>query len=127
MRDIEAGTITETVARLAEEACYHLGQDDLEALKKAQEQEESPLGRQVLEELVENADVAVRENIPLCQDCGLAVVFLELGQDVHVVGGDLYWAVEEGIRQGYEQGYAQGYAKGYAEGWNAAIKELKVE
>ncbi|HEX78405.1 MAG TPA: fumarate hydratase [Dehalococcoidia bacterium] len=105
MRDIEAKAITETVARLAQEANYRLGQDVIEALKRALGQEESPLGRQVLEELLENADIAAREAVPLCQDCGLVVVFMELGQEVHVVGGDLYQAVEEGVRQGYVKGY----------------------
>lgn len=105
MRDIEAKAITQTVARLAQEACYLLGQDVLDALQKAEKQEESPLGREVLGEILKNAEVAVKENIPLCQDTGLSVVFLELGQEAHIVGGDLYKAVEEGIRQGYDKGY----------------------
>ncbi len=82
-----------------------LGEDVLDALKKARDAEESPLARQVLDQLLENAGIAGDERIPICQDCGTAVVFLEVGQDVHIVGGDLYGAVEEGVRQGYGQGY----------------------
>jgi fumarate hydratase subunit alpha len=67
--------------------------------------EKSPVGREVLDRILENAEVSVREGIPLCQDTGTALVFLELGQDAHIVGGDLYNAVNEGVRQGYDEGY----------------------
>ncbi len=77
----------------------------LAALKQAQKTEKSPLGRETLSQLIENARIAREEKIPLCQDCGTAVVFLEIGQDVHITGGDLEEAVEEGVRRGYEQGH----------------------
>ncbi len=105
MREIEASKITEAVARLCQEANYELGDDVLAALKQAEQIEESPLGRAVLGELLENAQIAREGLFPLCQDCGAAVVFLEVGQGVQIVGGELYAAVEEGVRQGYTQGY----------------------
>jgi len=105
MREIEASAITQTVAELCQQANFELGDDVLSALKQAQQTEESPLGKQVLSQLLENARIAQQERVPLCQDCGSAVVFLEIGQETHVTGGDLYAAVEEGVRQGYTQGY----------------------
>ena len=105
MREIEASIITETVAELFQQANFVLGEDVLSALKQAQEREESPLGREVLSTILENARIAEKEHLPLCQDCGTAVVFLEVGQDAHIAGGDLYAAVEEGVREGYSQGY----------------------
>ena len=105
MKEVKASAITETVARLFQQANLELGEDVLAALKQAQQTEESPLGREVLSLLLENARIAEREHIPLCQDCGTAVVFLEIGQDAHIIGGDLYAAVKEGVRQGYNQGY----------------------
>jgi fumarate hydratase subunit alpha len=104
MREIKASAITQAVARLCQEANFELGEDMLSALKKALKTEESPLGKEVLSQLIENARIAQKEQMPLCQDCGTAVVFLEIGQDVHI-SGDLYAAVEEGVRQGYTQGY----------------------
>ena len=95
MRDIEAKEITKTVSWLFREACYKLPDDVLIALRQARDVEESPVGREVLDRLLENAEVSVKEGIPLCQDTGTAVVFLELGQEVHIVGGDLYTAVNE--------------------------------
>jgi fumarate hydratase subunit alpha len=105
VREIEAGDIAETVARLFQEANFFLGDDVLAALRQARDNEESPLGRQVLDQILENADIAGRELLPLCQDCGIGVVFLEVGQEVHIMGGDLYQVVEEGGRRGYAQGY----------------------
>lgn len=105
MREIPAKNITDTVSRLCKEANFFLGDDVLTALKKARDEEESPVARQVLDQILENAEVAAKEEMPLCQDCGLAVVFVEQGQDVHVTGGDLYEAVNEGVRQGYAEGY----------------------
>ena len=81
--------ITETVARLFNEANFYLTDDVLAAIKKAAQDEESPVAREVLEQIIKNAEIAAKEQIPLCQDCGAAVVFVELGQDVHVTGGDL--------------------------------------
>ncbi|MBI4295793.1 MAG: fumarate hydratase [Chloroflexi bacterium] len=105
MREIQASVITEAIARLCQQANVELDEDVLSALKKAQATEESELGKEVLSQLLENARIAVAERMPLCQDCGTAMVFLEIGQDVHIVGGDLNAAVEEGVRQGYSQGY----------------------
>jgi fumarate hydratase subunit alpha len=105
MREIRAGEITDTVARLCKEANYFLGDDVLAALRRAREEEESPVAQGVLDQIIENASVAATEEMPLCQDCGLAVVFIEYGQDAHVVGGDLYDAVNQGVRQGYGDGY----------------------
>ncbi len=105
MREIDSAEVTETVARLCQEANFDLGKDVLDSLKRARDKEESPLGQQVLDQILENASIAKSERIPICQDCGTAVVFLELGQDVHITGGDLYAAVEEGVRLGYKEGY----------------------
>lgn len=105
MREIEASEITKVVAQLCEEANFVLGDDVVAALKRAQQTEESPLGKEMLGQLLENARIAEREHIPLCQDCGTVVVFLEIGQEAHVVGDALYDAVEEGVRQGYGEGY----------------------
>jgi len=104
MREIKASEITKAVAQLCQEANFVLGEDVLSALKKAQKSEESPLGREVLSHLIENARIAKEEQLPLCQDCGIAVVFLEIGQEVHI-NGDLNDAAEEGVRRGYTQGY----------------------
>lgn len=105
MRDIDCKLITETVSHLFQEACLYLPGDVLAALKRARENEESPVARDVLEKLLENSEIAKAERIPLCQDTGIAVVMLELGQEVHVTGGDLSEAINEGVRQGYDKGY----------------------
>jgi len=105
LRDIDAKEVTKTVARLFLEANYYLADDILDALKKAQNVEESPAGKEVLTQIIRNADIAAEGQIPLCQDCGAAVVFLEVGQEVHIMGGDLTTAVNEGVRQAYEKGY----------------------
>ncbi len=105
MRDIKAEEITKTVSRLFLEANFFLPEEVTAALKQARETEESAVGRDVLDRILENKDISAEERIPLCQDTGSAVVFLELGQEVHIVGGDLYEAVNEGVRQGYNEGY----------------------
>ena len=105
MRDIDSKKIIETVSNLFQDACLYLPKDVLAALKEAREKEESPAAGDVLTRLIENTEIAGKEKIPLCQDTGAAVVLLELGQDVHVTGGDLYAAVNEGVRRGYEKGY----------------------
>jgi len=105
MRDIEAQEITKTISHLFQEANFFLPNDVLASLRQARETEESPVGREVIDRILENADISGKERIPLCQDTGTAVVFLELGQDAHIVGGDLYTAVNEGVRQGYNEGY----------------------
>ena len=105
MRDIDSKKIIETVSHLFQDACLYLPEDVLAALKQAREKEESPAAKDVLAQLIENTEIAAKEKIPLCQDTGAAVVVLELGQDVHITGGDLYTAINEGVRQGYEKGY----------------------
>lgn len=105
MRAIDAKEITETIARLFQEACYHLPEDVLDALKQGRRAEESPVGRKVLDRILENADISAEGEFPLCQDTGTAVVFLEIGQEVHITGSDLNTAVNEGVRQGYSEGY----------------------
>lgn len=105
MREIDVARVTAAVAHLFEHACHYLPQDVIDALEKARKQEESPVCREVLDKMLENARVAGKEDTPLCQDTGTAVVMLEVGQDVHFSGGDLSRAVNEGVRQGYEKGY----------------------
>jgi fumarate hydratase subunit alpha len=105
MREIKVGDITNTIARLFEHSCHYLPADVIIALKQARERETSPVCRSVLDRILENVEIAGKEQIPLCQDTGAAVVMLELGQEVHIAGGDLYAAVNEGVRQGYGQGY----------------------
>lgn len=105
MREIRASKITDAVAALCQSANFELGEDVLAALKKAEREEESPAGKEALRQLIENAGIARAESVPLCQDCGTAVVFLEIGQDVHVTGGDLTEAIEKGVSKGYTEGY----------------------
>ena len=105
MRDIDCKQITETISNLFQEACVYLPDDVLAAIKQARENEESPVARDVLDRILENTKIASEDKTPLCQDTGTAVVLLELGQEVHITGGDLYTAVNEGVRQGYDKGY----------------------
>lgn len=105
MRQISCADITQTVSRLCMKANSELGPDVMSALEEALAKEESPVGKDILRQILENHRLAAKEGIPLCQDTGLAVVFLEVGQDVRIVGGVLTEAVNEGVRQGYTQGY----------------------
>ncbi|MFC1906300.1 fumarate hydratase [Chloroflexota bacterium] len=105
MRDIKAQEITKTVSRLFQEANFFLPSDVMASLQQARKTEESPVGCEILDIILENAEISAREKIPLCQDTGIAVVFFELGQEVCITGGDLYAAVNEGVRQGYSEGY----------------------
>lgn len=105
MRDIESKEVTKVVSHLFQEANFLLPDDVMASLKQAKEAEESPVGREVLDRILENAEISAKQKIPLCQDTGTAVVLLELGQEVHITGGDLYTAVNEGVRQGYNEGY----------------------
>ena len=105
VRQIDCKLITTTVKKLFIEANTSLGKDVIEALRKSLPQEESATGKQVLVKIMENADIACRSKMPMCQDTGLAVVFLEIGQDVHIVGGNLREAIDEGVRQAYAEGY----------------------
>jgi len=105
VRNIDAQKVTEAVSRLCQEANFFLPEDVLNALKQARRTEESPLGQQTLDQILDNARLAQEEKMAICQDCGVAVVYLEVGQDVHITGGDLYEAVNAGVRQGYDKGY----------------------
>ncbi|CAK0774725.1 putative L(+)-tartrate dehydratase subunit alpha [Gammaproteobacteria bacterium] len=105
MREIEVAKITDAVKRLCIDANYHLGEDILRAFSKAEQRETTSVAKAVLSELRENAKTAAQEEFPLCQDTGLAVVFIELGQEVYLIGGDLQEAIQEGVRQGYQEGY----------------------
>jgi fumarate hydratase subunit alpha len=105
VREIQAEDITSTIRRLCIEANTILEDDVTEAFKKASEKEESPVGKDIFRQLLENAKIAKEEGVPLCQDTGMVVVFIEMGQDIHIVGGDLNQAINEGVRQGYRDGY----------------------
>lgn len=105
LREIQAPDITDAVARLCQQANYGLDEKALAALRLAEKEETSPLGREALGQIIENIRVAEKHQLPLCQDCGITVIFIEIGQDAHIVGGDLIEAVTEGVRQGYTQGY----------------------
>lgn len=105
MRRINAKAVTAAVKKLFIEANTSLGKDVLSSLRQAVKKEESPIGRQVLQKIIENAGIACREAMPICQDTGLAVLFIEIGQKVNIVGGDLREAIHEGVRQGYKDGY----------------------
>ncbi len=105
VREIDAKKVTEAVARLSQEANFFLPVDVVDALKKARQTEDSPIGQQTIDQILDNAKLAADEAMAICQDCGTAVVYLEVGQDVHVIGGDLYEAVNEGVRQGYQKGF----------------------
>jgi fumarate hydratase subunit alpha len=105
MREIDVKLMTEKVRDLCVKANTDLGEDVLQAFDRAMEREESSLGIEILKELKENARIAKEESVPICQDTGFAVVFIELGQDVHLFGGNLNEAIEEGVRQGFRDGY----------------------
>ncbi|MFH1560316.1 MAG: fumarate hydratase [Chloroflexota bacterium] len=105
MREIHVSEIVETVARLCQEANYYLPEDVLDALKKAQQEEESPRAQKVLDMILRNSEIAQEKQIALCQDTGTTVLFLELGHDAHIVGGDLTEALAEGVRRGYKSGF----------------------
>jgi fumarate hydratase subunit alpha len=105
MREIHTSTITDAVKKLCMEANWDLEGDMLRAFDRALQSERSPAGRQVLQVLKENAEMARTKRIPYCQDTGFVVCFVELGQDVHVGGGALDDAINEGVRQGYREGY----------------------
>ncbi|MDE7285249.1 MAG: fumarate hydratase [Lachnospiraceae bacterium] len=105
MRTIHVEEIIKNVKEMCIEANHYLTEDMIEALKRSVKEEEAPLGKQVLGQLEDNLEIASNDKIPICQDTGMAVVFLEVGQDVQVQGGLLTDAVNEGVRQGYEEGF----------------------
>ncbi len=102
---VRVDQIVEEVARMCQEANYNLGQDVIDAFKKAYEAEQSVTGKDILQQLIENAQIAKNESVPMCQDTGFSVIFVELGQDVHIEGGSLEDAINEGVRKGYKEGY----------------------
>lgn len=105
MKTIDVSQITDIIKEMCMEANYSLSEDMVEALKHSEETEESEVGKKVLGQLLNNLQIANDEQIPICQDTGMAVIFFEIGQDVHFVGGDLENAIHEGVRQGYHDGY----------------------
>ena len=105
MREISVNTITEAVAKLCIQANCVLNDDVYCALENAKKTEKSEIGKEILCQLTENADIAKDETVPICQDTGMAVVFVEIGQEVHITGGLLTDAVNEGVRKGYTEGY----------------------
>ena len=105
MREIEVSLITDVVERLCIEANNHLPGDVKCAIERCRACEDGEIAKGVLDNIIENYNIADRENVPICQDTGMACVFLEIGQDVHFVGGDLRVAVDEGVRRGYDKGY----------------------
>ena len=105
IRTIRVEEIAKNIKEMCIEANHFLSPDMAEAMKCAEKNEEAPLGKQILEQLQENLKIAGEDMIPICQDIGMAVVFLEIGQDVHLEGGALEDAVNEGVRQGYVEGY----------------------
>ncbi len=105
MRELSVSVITDTVAGMCEEANIYLGDDVSTALKQSLEVEESPTGKEVLKQLIDNLEIAKNEQIPICQDTGFAVFFVEIGQDVHLTGGTLEEAINAGVKKGYTDGY----------------------
>ena len=105
MRTIQVETITEAVAQMCKEAAYYLPMDVYEALKKGRATEQSPVGCDVLDQIIRNSEIAREEDRPICQDTGMTIVFLEVGQDLHIEGGDLTEAINAGVAKGYVEGY----------------------
>ena len=105
MRELDVSVIRDAVARLCVEANTHLPEDVRAAIREFQTREDWTIAQGVLDQIVENYQIADAENVPICQDTGMACVFLEVGQEVHFVGGGLYDAVNEGVRKGYGEGY----------------------
>jgi fumarate hydratase subunit alpha len=105
IREVDVSEITKNIREMCISVNYELSDDMKQVLGEAHEKEESTLGKQILGELQKNLDIAKNDQIPICQDTGMAVIFLEIGQDVHLTGGNLEDAVNEGVRQGYTDGY----------------------
>jgi fumarate hydratase subunit alpha len=105
MREIQVDTVIAKVREMVIEANYHLRADTITAFEQALQTEESPIGREVLSQLLQNARVAAEGEFPFCQDTGYAVLFVEIGQEVHIAGGGLTEALNEGVRRGYAEGY----------------------
>ena len=105
MREVNVKDLIPVVKKLCIDANYYMGEDVITKIKELKEKEESPTAKSVLDILLENYELADKEQMPICQDTGIAVVFVELGQDVHMIGGDFTKSINEGVRQGYKDGY----------------------
>jgi len=105
VREIDGSELTRVVEELCEEICYKVPEEMVDLMKVAREKEESPLAREVLDLIIRNQDLAAEGEYPYCQDTGSTVVFLDIGQEVHVVGADIYDAINQGVRQGYKNAY----------------------
>lgn len=105
MREVHVSKITETIKKLCMDANYYLGDDIKNKFYEFKDKETSKLGKEILDILINNSEIAEKEQMPMCQDTGMAVVFMEIGQDVHIVGGNVEDAINEGVRQGYIEGY----------------------
>ncbi|WP_206496793.1 fumarate hydratase, partial [Micrococcus sp. KRD077] len=105
MREINVELVRDAVRKLSIEANYFLGADIKEALEKAKNEETWKLAEDVLDKIIINSEIACNEEMPMCQDTGMACVFVEIGQDVHLIGGSLEDAINEGVRRGYEEGF----------------------
>ncbi len=105
MREIDVNLVENTIYELFLSACYEIGDDVLSLLRSSMEKEDSPFGREVLRQLIENDQLAAQMKMPICQDTGMAVIFMEIGQDVHLTGGDVNEAINRGVRRAYRDGY----------------------
>lgn len=105
MKDINVLDIIETVKKLCIDSNYYLSKDVKDKIVEAQKNEEWPMAKGILDKILKNVDIAEKENMPMCQDTGMACIFVEIGQEVHIVGGNLEEAINEGVRKGYTEGY----------------------
>lgn len=105
MREISVSEITKQISEMCMNSNYILNDDIYNSIKEAKQTEKSPIGKKILDDLIKNADIAKQKKVAICQDTGMAVIFLEIGQDVHIVGGNLTDAINEGVKTGYTNGY----------------------
>ena len=105
MREIDVIEIVEAVKKICIDSNHYLSNDIRNRLNKSKEEETFPIAKEMLEKIILNSNIAEKENMPMCQDTGMAVIFIELGQEVHIIGGNLYDAINEGVRKGYEARY----------------------
>lgn len=105
MKEVDVVDIIEAVKNMCINSNYYLGEDIKVALEKSKEEEDFPIAKEMLDKIITNSEIARNDNMPICQDTGMAIVFVELGQDVHIIGGNLIAAINEGVRRGYEDGF----------------------
>ncbi|WP_432667493.1 fumarate hydratase [Wukongibacter baidiensis] len=105
MREVNVKEIQDAVKDMCISANYNLGNDVVKAFESSLENEESPIAKEILDNLIKNSEIAREKSVPMCQDTGMAVIFIEIGQDVRLIGGDLKEAINEGVRQGYKDGF----------------------